>query len=65
MINGMQIDYETADRITVLNLKDYRDCLQHELDMHRLHNKYLHDDDEVRSMYIICCIDDVLKEFGE
>jgi hypothetical protein len=44
-MTGMQIDYETADRITLANLKDALDTLQSELDNHTNNGSYMHPED--------------------
>jgi hypothetical protein len=44
-MNGLTIDWETADRITVTNLKEQLDTLQTELDNHTNNGKYMHPED--------------------
>ncbi len=58
---GMEIDWETADRITVLNLKEYRKRMQDHLD--QVDGQYLHPDDAVHNRAMIQAIDFVLKDF--
>lgn len=62
-LKDITIDYETADRVTVLNLKEYRQRLQNHLD--GVDNQYLHPDDEVHNRAMIQAIDFVIKDFGE
>lgn len=72
MAKKLAIDYETADKITVLNLKDYRDNLQTELDKWRANPKtennpggyWLHDEDVVNNIKVIDAISIVLKQYG-
>lgn len=64
MNNGMYIDYETADRITVASLKDTRDFVQSELDEFGK-GKYLHADDVVYNQKFLEAVDVVLKYYGE
>lgn len=45
MQKGMTIDYETADRITLLNLKDQLSTLEKEVTDHVLYGKYMHPED--------------------
>jgi hypothetical protein len=60
---GMEIDWETADRITVLNLKEYRKRLQDHLEGGANGSMWLHPDDEVHNRAMIQAIDFVLKDF--
>lgn len=45
MQHGMVIDYDTADRITLLNLQDQHKTLEKEVSDHLLHGKYMHPED--------------------
>jgi hypothetical protein len=66
------IDYETADRITRLNLTEYRDRLQEELDKwngdpkseHNPDGYWLHSEDVVTNYNTIKIIDTLLEHFG-
>lgn len=66
------IDYETADRITRLNLTNYRDCLQEELDKWNANPKsdinpdgyWMHADDVVINCTTVKIIDTLLTHFG-
>ena len=58
---GMTIDWDSADRITVLNLKEYRRRLQDHLN--EVDGQYLHPDDAVHNRAMIQAIDFVLKDF--
>jgi hypothetical protein len=42
---GLEIDYETADRITLLTLQDHYDYLVEELKDHKENGAYMHPDD--------------------
>jgi hypothetical protein len=44
-MSGLTIDYETADKITLLNLKDQREFLLKEIKEHLENGRYLHPDD--------------------
>ena len=61
-LTGMKIDWDTADRITTLNLTRYRNDLQDHLD--QVNGQYLHPNDEVHNRAMIQAIDFVLKDFG-
>jgi hypothetical protein len=58
---GMEIDWETADRITVLNLKEYRKRMQDHLD--QVDGQFLHPDDEVHNRAMIQALNFVIKDF--
>ena len=62
MLTGLQIDYETANRITAATLKDYLDNIQQELDEHA-NGKWLHPDDVTNSLRRIEIITELLKDF--
>jgi hypothetical protein len=55
---GLNIDFETADRITVLSLKNYRDSLQKYLD-----DGSTHPDDLEHNTKMIEAINFVVKDF--
>ena len=50
MSKGLEIDYETADRIVVLSLKDHLGYLKEEVRAHVEEGKYLHPEDYHNSM---------------
>ncbi|MFZ4800146.1 MAG: hypothetical protein ACOYMA_21830 [Bacteroidia bacterium] len=58
MIN-IKVDYETADKITVQTLKDYRDSLQKFLD-----DGSTHPDDLEHNTKMIEAINFVIKDFA-
>jgi hypothetical protein len=67
------IDGETADRITTLNLKDYRKSLKKELAEWKKNPKtetnpngyWLHPEDVVINMRVIEALDLIIKQFAE
>jgi hypothetical protein len=61
--NMLAIDVETADRITVLNLIDYRNRLQRELDAFH-DGEYLHADDVVGNYRRIEALNLIIQDFG-
>lgn len=63
MSDALTIDAETADRITVLNLKDYRKRLQEELDAYN-NGEYLHEDDVAGNYRRIVYLNLIIKDFG-
>jgi hypothetical protein len=48
-MKGLEIDFETADRITVLNLKDSLDYLERELRAHLEDGAWMHPEDVIKS----------------
>jgi hypothetical protein len=58
----LPIDKETADRLTVLNLTDYRDYLKKELKQFKK-GEYLHPEDVEHNAKMIAALDFVLKDF--
>jgi len=48
-MKGLELDWETADRITVLNLKDHLDYLKEELRAHKEDGQWMHPDDAIKS----------------
>lgn len=63
MKKGLQIDFETADRITVLTLKEQRQYLKKELAQFKK-GEYLHPEDVVNNTRMIQALDLVIKYYG-
>lgn len=60
---GLELDFETADRITLLNLKDYRAHLQQELDDFES-GEYLHPDDIASNVTRIRALNLIIADFS-
>ena len=60
----LTIDTEVADRITVLNLKEYRGYLKKELKQYKK-GEYLHPDDVAGNIKLIEAMTLIIKYFGE
>jgi hypothetical protein len=60
---GLTIDFETADRITALNLKEYRKLLQKELDDYES-GEYLHPDDVAGNVRRIGALNLIIADFS-
>jgi hypothetical protein len=56
------IDWDTADRITMLTLTNYRNSLQEHLDGGADGSRWLHPEDEVHNRAMIQAINFVVKE---
>lgn len=66
MIKGLTIDYETADRITCLVMKDQLKYLKEEIRLHVEEGKYLHPEDYQNSMTkYIPALEVLIKYFGD
>jgi hypothetical protein len=69
----LTIDGDTADRITSINLKDYRSYLQKELKQWKKNPKtdtnpeghWLHPEDVVSNIRAIEALDLIIKHFGD
>lgn len=63
-IGPLSIDGDTADRITVLTLKEQRKYLKSELVKYKK-GEYLHPEDVVKNGELIAHMDALIKYFGE
>jgi hypothetical protein len=59
----LEIDFETADRITLITLKEQRKYLKKELADFKK-GKWLHPEDVVNNTRMIESLDQVIKYFG-
>jgi hypothetical protein len=64
MSRGLEIDYETADRITVLTLKEHVEYLKEELRQHVEQETWMHSEDVVDTPIRISQLEAVIKYFG-
>ena len=64
MSKKLEIDFETADRITVISLKEQRKYLKKELADFKK-GEYLHPEDVVNNTRVIQALDVVIKHFGD
>jgi len=60
----IELDGEAADRITLLNLKEYRSYLKKELRQYKK-GEYLHPDDVAGNIKLIEAMTLIIKYFGE
>ena len=63
MKKGLEIDFETADRITLITLKEQRKYLKKELADFKK-GKWLHPEDVVNNTRMIQALDQVIKYYG-
>jgi len=63
MEKGLEIDFEIADRITLLNLQDQRKFLKKDLKDHKK-GKYLHPEDVERHAEIITALELLIEYYG-
>lgn len=59
----LEIDAETADRITVISLKDHRKYLKKELADWKK-GQYLHSEDVAGNIKLIAAMDLIIKYYG-
>ena len=63
MSKRLEIDFETADRITLLTLKDQRKYLKKELDDFK-EGGYLHPEDVANNIKLIAALDVIIPYYG-
>lgn len=63
MSKKLEIDFETADRITLITLKEQRKYLKKELADFKK-GEYLHPEDVVNNTRVVQALDAVIKHFG-
>jgi hypothetical protein len=61
---GLEIDFETADRITILTLKEQVGYLKEELRQHTEEGSYMHPEDVADSVKRIPMMESIIKYFG-
>ena len=59
----LEIDFETADRITVISLKDQRKYLKKELEDWKK-GEWLHPEDVAGNQQLIAALDLIIKHYG-
>jgi len=59
----LEIDFETADRITLLTLKEQRRYLKKELQGFKK-GEYLHPEDIVNNTRLVQALDQIIKHYG-
>lgn len=59
----LEIDFETADRITLISLKDQRKYLKKELADFKK-GEYLHPEDVVNNTRLVQALDLIIKHYG-
>lgn len=62
-MKGLEIDFETGDRITLCTLKEHREYLKKDLKNYE-EGIYLHPDDVVNNMEMIKHLTKVIDYFG-
>jgi hypothetical protein len=62
MNEKIELDFETADRIAVLVLKNYRNCLQTDLDNFK-NGKYLHPEDVAENKKAVKALNLIIRHF--
>lgn len=66
MSKGLTLDFETADRITVLSLRDHLNYLKQEVKDHVENGQWMHSEDfELSVTKIIPALETILRYYGE
>ena len=60
----IELDGESADRITLINMQDQLDYLKEELRAHIEDGQYLHEDDVTKNHQLIYCLEKLIPYFG-
>lgn len=63
MSKKLEIDYETADRITLLTLKDHLSYLKKELKEHKK-GSWMHEEDVAYNFILIDALEKIVKYYG-
>jgi hypothetical protein len=63
MSTGLEIDYETADRITLLDLKSQLKYLRKELEDYK-EGKWLHPEDVANNIKLIAALELLIPYYG-
>ena len=63
MGKGLEIDYDTADRITLTSLKDHRKYLVKELNDYK-EGKWLHADDVIMNAELVTALELLIPYYG-
>ena len=65
-MSGLEIDYDTADRITLASLQDHLGYLREEVREHVEDGAYMHPDDYRKSVEeLIPALETLIRYFGE
>jgi len=63
-MKGLTLDFETADRITLLCLKEQLDYLREELRQHQYENQYMHPEDVANTVKLMPALELIIKHYG-
>lgn len=63
MAEKLEIDYETADRITLITLKDNRKCVKEELENYGK-GAWMHPEDVVYNTKLVEALDVIIHYYG-
>ena len=64
MSRKLEIDMDTAERITLLSLKDHYGYLKEELRAHIEDGQYLHEEDAAKNHQLIYCLEKLIAYYG-
>jgi len=63
MSSGLTLDYDIADKITLLSLQDHLKCLRKELEDYK-EGKWLHPEDVVNNAETIAALELLIPYYG-
>ena len=63
MSSGLTLDYDIADKITLLSLQDHLKCLRKELEDFK-EGKYLHPEDVTNNIKLIAALELLIPYYG-
>ena len=63
MSSGLMLDYDIADKITLLSLQDHLKCLRKELEDYK-EGKWLHPEDVTNNIKLISALELLIPYYG-
>lgn len=63
MSSGLMLDYDIADKITLLSLQDHLKCLRKELEDYK-EGKWLHPEDVTGNIKLIAALELLIPYYG-
>ena len=63
MSSGLMLDYDIADKITLLSLQDHLKCLRKELEDYK-EGKWLHPEDVANNIKLISALELLIPYYG-
>lgn len=64
MSDGLVLDWEVADKITLGSLQSQYKMLEEQIEDHVGRRINLHPDDFARNLYLLDCLEEIIKYYG-